>query len=186
MVYEIKNKEIKVILKDEKVELPEELRKRIKENFENIKKSGAHVWNGEVWCVAENNITDDLVEIICKKTDYAHYLYGERIGCPEEYSCRNLSAGCLLETLDNYYIVGELDKTASYPTVLQVTGGGVEQNDIENNHINVMGTITREALEELNIDLKKIHNEIEYMYISEKDEQPGVQIFFKSTNRYDC
>lgn len=180
MIYEIANKEVKVILKDENIKLPEELRKKINENFEKIQKSGAHIWNGEVLCVAENKISDNSVEIICKKSDYAHYLYGERIGCPEEYSCRNLSAGCLLETIDNYYIVGELDETASYPTVLQVTGGGVEKNDIEEGKIKIMQTITREAQEELNIDLNKIMNELEYMYISEKGEQPGVQIFSKA------
>lgn len=180
MIYEIKNKEVKVMLKNEKIELPEELRKKIDEKFEDIKKSGANIWNGEVLCVAEINISEEKIEIICKKSDYAHYLYGERVGCPEEYSCRNLSAGALLKTSDNCYIVGELDKTASYPTVLQVTGGGVEENDIQNGNINVMGTITREALEELNVDLTKIHNEIEYMYISENGEQPGVQIFSKA------
>ena len=37
MLHEIKNKEISVILKDEKIELPSELRKKIDENFENIK-----------------------------------------------------------------------------------------------------------------------------------------------------
>ena len=74
MVYEIKNKEIRVILKDEKIELPKELRKKIDENFEDIKKSGANIWNGEVFCVAKIDVTDKLVEIICKKSDYAHYL----------------------------------------------------------------------------------------------------------------
>ena len=180
MIYEIKNKEIRVILKDEKIELPKELRKKIDENFENIKKSGANVWNGEVLCVAKIDIKDKLVEIICKKSDYAHYLYGERVGLPEEHCCRNLSAGSLLETKDNYYVVGELDLKASYPGVLQVTGGGIDEKDIENNNINITKTIIRETLEELNIDLNKIDNKIGYMYVSEQDEQAGVQIFSKA------
>ena len=77
-------------------------------------------------------------------------------------------------------MVGELDLKASYPKVLQVTGGGIDMEDTKNNVIHIMHTITREALEELNIDLNKINNEIEYMYVSEKDEQPGVQIFSKA------
>ena len=180
MIHDIKNKEIRVILKDEKIELPKELRRKIDENFENIKKSGANIWNGEVLCVAKIDITDKMVEIICKKSDYSHYLYGERIGLQEEYCCRNLSAGALVETLDNYYVVGELDKKASYPEVLQVTGGNIDKKDIQNNNINIVQTIKREALEELNINLSNIGNEIAYMYVSEKDEQPGVQIFSKA------
>ena len=180
MVYEIKNKEIRVILKDEKIELPKVLRKKIDENFEDIKKSGANVWNGEVLCVAKIDVTDKLVEIICKKSDYAHYLYGERIGLPEEYCCRNLSAGALVETTDNYYVVGELDKNTSYPTVLQVTGGNIDKEDIENNNINIVQTIKREAIEELNINLDNTGNEIAYMYVTKKGEQPGVQIFSKA------
>lgn len=184
MIYEIENKDIKVILKNERLKLPEDLKRKIEENFEKIKESGANVWNGEVLCAAENSVTENSVELICKKSDYAHYLYGERIGCPKEYSCKNLSAGCLLETIDNYYVVGELDSSTSYPTVMQVTGGGVEKNDINDGSINVMSTITREALEELNIDLndenKILDNKIKYMYISEENEQPGIMFFSKA------
>ena len=80
--------------------------------------------------IIQKAINDNDVKIICKKSDYAHYLYGERIGCPKEYECKNLSAGCLLETIDGYYIVGELDEDSSYPIMLQVTGGGIDKDDI--------------------------------------------------------
>ena len=126
MIYNIENKEMQVILKDETIELPISLKEKINQNFKNIEETGANVWNGEVLCVASCQIKDK-VEIICKKSDYAHYLYGERIGCPKGYECKNLSAGCLLETIDGYYIVGELDDNTSYPTMLQVTGGGIDK-----------------------------------------------------------
>ena len=184
MIYNIQNKKINAISKNENIDLPEELKKKIDENFENIRKLGANVWNGEVLCVAENNVTENLVELVCKKSNYAHYLYGERIGCEKQYSCKNLSAGCLLETIDNYYIVGELDKSTSYPTMLQVTGGGIDKNDITDGNIDIINAITREALEELNIDLndknKILYNQIKYMYISDENEQPGVQLFSKA------
>ncbi len=184
MIYNIKNKKIQAKLKDEIIQLPIELKEKIKESFEEIKKSGANIWNGEVLCVSECNIEDDKVEIICKKSDYAHYLYGERNGCPKEYECKNLSAGCLLETIDGYYIVGELDDNTSYPTMLQVTGGGIDKKDIVNEKINVEQTIIREAMEELKINLNDsksiLYDKISYIYISEKDEQPGVELFSKA------
>ncbi len=184
MIYNIKNKKIQIILKDEIMQLPIKLKEIINENFEKIKKSGANIWNGEVLCVSKCNIEDDKVEIICKKSDYAHYLYGERNGCPKEFECKNLSAGCLLETIDGYYIVGELDENTSYPTMLQVTGGGVEKKDIFNEKIDVEQTIIREAMEELKINLNDprriLYNKISYIYISEKDEQPGVTLLSKA------
>ena len=161
MIYKIKNKKIQVMLKNEVIELPIKLKNKINENFENIKKTGANIWNGEVLCVSECNIKDDKVEMICKKSDYAHYLYGERIGCPKGYECKNLSAGCLLETIDEYYIVGE--------------------------KIEIEQTIIREAREELNIDLndKKsiLYNKISYIYVSEDNEQPGVQLLSKAKTK---
>ena len=186
MIYKIKNKELKVILKDENIQLPQKLKEAINKNFTNMKAAGANIWNGEVLCVSEWNI-NDKVEIICKKSDYAHYLYGERIGCKEKYECKNLSAGCLLETSDGYYIVGELANNTSYPTMLQVTGGGIDRKDMTGEKIDIEQTITREAEEELNINLNNkeevVYNEISYIYISDKNEQPGVEIFSKAKTK---
>lgn len=184
MIYNIKNKKVQVILKDEFIELPIDLKDKINENFEEIKQKGANVWNGEVLCVSECNIGNENVQIICRKSNYAHYLYGERIGCPKEYECKNVSAGCLLETIDGYYVVGELDDSTSYPTMLQVTGGGVEKSDIFNEKIDVEQTILREVMEELKINLKDkeniVYDGISYLYISEDNEQSGVQLFAKA------
>lgn len=184
MLINIKNKELNVIMNNEVIDLPNELKEKINGNFEEMQKNGANVWNGEVLCVAKCEIDDEKVTIICKKSNYAHYLYGEHIGCPKEYECKNLSAGCLIETLDDFYVVGELADHTSYPTMMQVTGGGIDKLDITGNNINIFQTILREAKEELNLDLTDttfvVNNEISYMYISEKDEQPGVEIFSKS------
>ena len=187
MIYKIENKKIQVILKNEIIELPSKLKEKINKNFENMKKTGANIWNGEVICVSKCNIEDDEVEIICKKSNYAHYLYGERIGCPKGYECKNLSAGCLLETIDGYYIVGELDDNTSYPAMLQVTGGGIDKKDIVGENIEIEQTILREAREELNVDLSDekniLYNKISYMYVTEDNEQSGVQLFSKAKTK---
>ena len=112
---------------------------------------------------------------------------GERIGCQKEYECKNLSAGCLLETIDGYYIVGELDENTSYPTMLQVTGGGIDQKDIFGENIDVEKTIKREAMEELKINLNDkesiLYNRMSYLYVSEDNEQPWVQLFSKAKSK---
>lgn len=183
MLYDISGKNVNVIVRDEKIKLSENLKSKILENFEN-KKIGANIWNGEVLCVTDIDIGDLSVNLVCKKSDYAHYLYEEEIGCPLEYECRNLSAGCFLETIDGYFVIGELDDNTSYPNMLQTTGGGIDKKDILNNRVNVEQTIKREALEELNINLNDkdivLYNKLSYLFISEKDEQPGVQFFSRA------
>lgn len=52
----------------------------------------------------------------------------------------------MLETIDGYYVVGELDENTSYPTMLQVTGGGIDLKDIYDENIDVDNTIKREAM----------------------------------------
>ena len=187
MIHKIQDKKIQVVFNNEIIDLPIKLKEEINENFEKIKNTSINIQNGEVLCVSECNIGDDKVEIICKKSDYTHYLYGERIGCPRKYECKNLSAGCLLETIDGYYIVGELDNNTSYPTMLQVAGGNIDKKDIINGKIDIEQTIKREALEELKIDLNDtdnvLFNKMSYIYVSEKDEQPGVQLFSKTKTK---
>lgn len=183
MIKNIENKKLNIILKDEKIELPRELRERIENHWKSIKSEGTNIWNGEVICVTDIKEVGETVEITCRKSDYAHYIYGERIGIEKEYECRNLSGGVLIETKDNYYFIGELDEATSYPYMLQTSGGNIDKEDIEDGKVDIRKTIFREVKEELNIDImdKKIAKEckLRYMYVSRPEEQPGIQIFAK-------
>ena len=187
MIYKIENKKIQITLKNEIIELPIELKDEINQNFERMKETGANIWNGEIFCVSKCTIEDDKIEIICKKSNYAHYVYEERIGCSKKYKCKSLSAGCLLETVDGYYIVGELDDNTSYPMMLQVTGGGIDKCDIIDDKINAEQTIKREAMEELKIDLndKKsiLYNKLSYIYIPGDNEESGIRLFSKAKTK---
>lgn len=184
MILDIRNKKINVIVSDEIIKLPSELKNKIDENFEKMKKDGANIWNGEVLCVDKFEISDEKIDVICKISNYAHYLYGERIGLPKEYECKNLSAGCLIETIDEFYVIGELDKCTSFPNMMQIAGGGIDKLDIINKNVNINKTILRETKEELNLDLtnNKIvaNNEISYIYISDENEQPGLEFISKA------
>ena len=183
MLYNIKNKKITVIVEEE-YQLPEELKTAIMQHWNRVLKDGANLWNGEVLCVADIKVDENKVTLICKKSDYAHYLYEERIGCKDGYRCRNLAAGCVLETSDGYLVFGELASNMSFPHVLQTTGGGIDKEDIKDGKIDVLNTIRREAKEELGIDLDDRQdirfNKLKYLYVSESGEQPGVQIFTKA------
>ena len=50
MIYKIENKKMKITLKNGIMELPIKLKEEINKNFENMKKTGANIWNGELLC----------------------------------------------------------------------------------------------------------------------------------------
>lgn len=154
MIKDINNSKIKVIVKNRKIELPQEIQKNIEVHWEKAIEETPNMWNGEITCVGDCKIDENEIVITCVKSNYAHYLYDERIGLPQEYGCSNLSAGCLIETSDNYYIVGELAENTSFPRCMQLSGGNADNSDINNGEINISNTIVRECKEELNIDLQ--------------------------------
>lgn len=71
--------------------------------------------------------------------------------------------------------------------MLQVTGGEIDQKDIFGENIDVEKTIKREAMEELKINLNDkesiLYNRMSYLYVSEDNEQPWVQLFSKAKSK---
>ena len=78
MLYNIENKNV-IVTVEEEYQLPEDLKTAIMQHWNNVLTGGANVWNGDVLCVADIKIEENEVTIICKKSDYAHYIYEERI-----------------------------------------------------------------------------------------------------------
>ena len=180
MLINIENVQIRAELSSEKFELPLKFKQEIEKFWDKASKENTNLWNGEQICVSEFKRSEEKIMITCKKSDYAHYLYDERIGLPIQYACSSLVAGCLLETSDGYYIVGELANNTSYPHCLQISGGSCDDNDIMNGKINIFNTIQREVQEELNINLQDI-NQVEQCkikYINLPSEKAHTYILF--------
>ena len=147
----------KVLLKDmhKQMQMPKELTIKIEKFWQNQIKENPHLFNGRVWNVTGMQDNPQSIELILEETDYAHYLYDERHGIEEKYSCHNLSGGVLIETLDGFLTLGELDETTSYPRCLQVSGGGIDsKKDRTNGEFDIIKTVERELKEELNLDLQ--------------------------------
>lgn len=180
MIKNIEGTTIKITIEDKQFELPKEIIRKIEDFWNQCKLENPNLWNGELMCVEQCKREGNQIIIICKKTNYAHYLYDERIGLPKEYACSSLVAGCLLETNDNYYIVGELADNTSYPHCMQISGGSADNDDIKDGRIDIINTIIRECQEELNVNLqdKKQVENFEIKYICLPSETVHTYIIF--------
>lgn len=151
MIKGIHAKSVIVNIQPDRIMMPKELEEKINDYWENIAmKQTPGIWNGEIVCVTSLLEKGNTIDILCKKSNYAHYIYDERVGLPNEQGCYNISGGCLLETSDGYYVIGELDENTSYPFCLQIPGGNVDKKDGND----LLRTIKREVMEEINIDLE--------------------------------
>ena len=158
------NKPIILKFEDREIKLSNEIKENIEKFWNNAIKENPHLYNGQDYVVETINETQEKIEIIIIKSNYAHYLYNERIGIQEEkYRCCSPWGGILLLTKDDYFIIGEMDKTTSMPYCLQISGGGIDVKDIENGIININSTIKRELKEELNLNLDDIDYKIEFI-----------------------
>jgi len=161
MIKNIGRKKLKMILQPGKIEFPVEIRQKIEEHWKKVIGENSNLWNGEIVCVTDYIEAETELTMVCQKSDYAHYLYDERIGLPDKYKCYNLFADSLLETQDGYYVIGELEENMSYPFCLQLPGGNVDLNDINDEKIDILHAIQREVLEELNVDIQDENQVIE-------------------------
>ena len=148
------NKKLEIVKSKKDVDLPKDTLDKIETFWKKQVEENSHLFNGEVWSVTKFEELKDRIRITIQKTNYAHYLYDERIGLEGNLGCYNLNGGILLETLDKKYILGEMDVTTSYPKGLQISGGNLDQNDIkEDGTVDLIGNIARELEEELHLDL---------------------------------
>ena len=169
------DKPIVLKFEDREIKLPNTLKNNIKNFWTNAIKENPNLYNGQDYVIETVTETKESIEMMVTKSNYAHYLYDERIGIEEEkYRCCSPWGGILLITKDNYFVIGEMSKTTSIPYCLQISGGGIDITDIENGIINIDSNIKRELKEELNLNLDDIDYKIEFIeYPSEKRNAYG-------------
>lgn len=150
--------------KDREIKLPKDLKEKIEIFWKNAVKENPNLYNGEDYVVEEVTETGEKIEMTVVKTDYAHYLYDERVGIQEErYKCCSPWGGILLLTKDNYFVIGEMNNTTSIPYCLQISGGGIDIADIKSGIIDINSNIKRELKEELNLNLDDIDYKLEFI-----------------------
>ena len=163
-------KSIKLEYTGQNMNLPKDLNDRIKDFWRKAIIETPTLYNGEDYSV--ENVTETENEIIMKvsKTNYAHYLYDERIGIDDEkYRCICPWSGILLITNDNYWVFGQASEKTSFPNGFQISGGGIDKKDIYDSKIDLTKNLKRELIEEMNLNLDEI--KYEFKYIEYPDEK---------------
>lgn len=163
------NKPIVLKFEDREINLPQELKEKIKVFWADAIKENPHLYNGPDYAVESVTETEKYIEMLVVKTNYAHYLYNERVGINEQkYRCCVPWGGILLLTNDNYFVVGQMNETTSVPHMLQIPGGGIDAKDIESGKINIYSNIERELKEEFNLNLEDISYKLEFLEIPDE------------------
>lgn len=158
------NKPIILKFEDREIKLPIKLKEDIEVFWKNAIKENPNLYNGQDYAVESVNETEENIEMLVVKSNYAHYLYNERVGIKEEkYKCCAPWGGILLVAKDNYFVIGEMNNTTSVPHCLQISGGGIDIADIESGIVNIDSNIKRELKEELNLNLDDIEHKIEFI-----------------------
>ena len=172
MLKNIEGTTIKIEFKDEILELPKDIKEKINNFWNQSKNENPSLFNSELICVSEYKKTNNAIEITCKRTLYSHHLYDERVGLSKEYGCHNLVVGCLLETSDNYYVIGEMASNTSVPNCLQIPRSDVDNTDIKEERVDRFNALIRECKEEVNINLedKNVVESFKLKYISLPNE----------------
>ena len=145
--------QLTVRLTGERIVLPADLRTKVDE-FWQAQATGKHPqFNGEVFTVVDVRDSGNKMEILLSETDYAHYLYGIRVGGLGEHTVRILHPAALVITSDDSLIVGAMGTHTATPGIVQTCAGGLDHDDVRSDGtIDVEHNVTKELQEELNID----------------------------------
>lgn len=162
-------KPIKLLYDDKTIELPEDLKLKIKDFWMGAIKETPALYNGEDFVVVKIEEQDNEIIMHIMNTDYAHYLYDERIGINnKKFRCIAPWVGILLLTNDGYWIVGEMNGHTSFPNGIQLPGGGIDKKDIKDKNIDIQQALKRELKEEINLSLDKIKYDFGYLELPNK------------------
>ena len=144
--------------------LPKSLNDKIEDFWSKAIIETPMLYNGEYFAVEEAVETENEIIMKVSKTNYAHYLYDERIGIDDEkYRCICPWSGILLLTNDNYWVFGEASEKTSFPNGFQISGGGIDKKDITGLNTDLIQNLKRELKEEMNLNLDEIDYKFQYI-----------------------
>ena len=178
-----KNYSVDIEYKNESINLPENIKESIKENW-NV--NGKRFTNGDIFFIKNYDVNKEEKNIkldVCN-SKYDHYLYTRFNDIYDEYSCVNLWSGALLETIDKKLVLGRMSFQTVCEGELHISGGSTDKKDLNGKTIDYKKTMVRELYEEMGIDIndKNIIKDcfIKYLKLpSQKEVELSFGILYK-------
>ncbi len=156
---------------------PWEIQNDINQYWDNLIKEKPWFTRGKVYCAKNIKEEEENCIIELDNSDYAHYLYGYNKN--REYICINCFAGVLMETIDGYYVLGEMGGKTEVPNELRFVGSGtIDDIDFDEENITTLNTARRELKEEVGLDLNLFERKPGAYVISE-GERKSIGIIYK-------
>ncbi|GAK14106.1 hypothetical protein [Geomicrobium sp. JCM 19039] len=115
-------------------------------------------FRGELFIIDSIHHTNDELVIAMKASDYAHHLYAKSSTLPPQEACTILAPAALIRTKDNYLIFGRMGEHTAKPRMIQCVGGGIDDADVVNGEIDLVGNVQREVLEEVGLSTQMMEH----------------------------
>lgn len=148
------NKDIEVKNSGHSVILSHKRQNEIEAFWKDINKDGLF-HRGEIFNIESAVEEKYKYYISLNSTDYAHYLHTVKNAISDGESCKTIFGAGLIETADSKFIFGEMASHTAFPGRLQCTGGGLSQEDMDDDKFDIEKSVLRETNEELAIDRDK-------------------------------
>jgi hypothetical protein len=129
--------------------LPLEFETRVNNFWQDQIAQNPKLFNGEVYGVEKIERVNEQVSFILIKSNFAHYLYTQKIGDLGQYNLINIFCSVIIKTKDDYFVFGKMNNHTSMPGQIQFCGGGIDNEDIIDNQVNFTNCISRELTEEM-------------------------------------
>lgn len=145
--------EVTVRFSNKEVRLPEVIQSKIDSYWQELLDSGKPYKRGEVFTVTHKEVTGNAVNVLVEKTDYAHYLYCQSKESLDENGVHIIHTAVIVESSDGYFLFGEMGPQTSRYGIIQLCGGGIDNDDLKGEYFDFRHNITKELQEELDIDV---------------------------------
>lgn len=144
----------KFIYAGKNIELPNIIKTRIQNYWNELIESGKKYTNGKIYTISNISLDDnDCLIFRIGETNFAHYLYTVKMNFQGEYICRSIAASALFLTNDNYYVLGKMSSDTSLAGKIKFIGGAISKEDFIRNEFQPIECIKREVKEEIGLDL---------------------------------
>ena len=117
-----------------------------------------------------------------EKTDYAHYLYCQNVETLGEFGVHIIHTATLVETIDGKTIFGKMGQQTSRAEIHQLCGGGIDEDDLNDDVFDLEHNIQKELQEELGIDIqdKQRVKKFELAYLKEGGPTDKMTVVYRT------